>query len=304
MASTTIAVLGLGEAGSALATDLAAAGATVRGWDPAGVDVEAVETAASDREAVLGADLVMSVNAASVAEEVAAAVAAALIGEVAPAGAGADPRADAGAEPRADAGADPEPAGSGAEPRGVARAPDQPVYADLNTASPARKRAVAEILASSPAVFADVALLGPVPGRGLRTPALVSGPGAERFAALVGPLGMPVTTVGPEVGAAAARKLARSVFAKGLAASIGEALEAADRLDCADWLHDDIERTLTDADGALLRRLIEGSRRHAPRRAEEMAAATAMLEELGVEPRIAAASEAWLRSLSTTKVAP
>jgi 3-hydroxyisobutyrate dehydrogenase-like beta-hydroxyacid dehydrogenase len=280
MASTTIAVLGLGEAGSALAADLAAAGASVRGWDPAGIEVDGVETAASDREAVRGADLVMSVNAASVAEEVAASVAAALSGE-----------------PRAVAGADPEPAAS----RGAG---ERPVFADLNTASPAAKRAVAEILASSPAVFADVALLGPVPGRGLRTPALVSGPGAERFAALVEPLGMPITSVGPEPGAAAARKLVRSVFAKGLAASVGEALEAADRLDCAAWLHDDIERTLTDADGALLRRLIEGSRRHAPRRAEEMAAATAMLEELGVEPRVAAASEAWLRSLSTTKVAP
>ena len=44
-------------------------------------------------------------------------------------------------------------------------------------------------------------------------------------------------------------------------------------------------------------RLVEGSAQHAARRAEEMAAARAMLEELGVEPRVAAASEAWLRSL-------
>ena len=30
---------------------------------------------------------------------------------------------------------------------------------------------------------------------------------------------------------------------------------------------------------------------------DEMAAAAAMLDELGVEPRVAAASEAWLREL-------
>jgi hypothetical protein len=48
----------------------------------------------------------------------------------------------------------------------------------------------------------------------------------------------------------------------------------------------------------LLARLVDGSVRHAPRRAEEMAAARAMLDELGVEPRIAGASEAWLRSLA------
>ena len=53
---------------------------------------------------------------------------------------------------------------------------------------------------------------------------------------------------------------------------------------------------------ALLRRLVEGSREHAGRRVDEMAAAVAMLEELDVEPRVAAASEAWLRSLAGSEV--
>jgi 3-hydroxyisobutyrate dehydrogenase-like beta-hydroxyacid dehydrogenase len=106
-----------------------------------------------------------------------------------------------------------------------------------------------------------------------------------------------VTAIGPEPGDAAARKLVRSVFMKGLAAAIGEALEAADRLGARDELYDDIAATLAEADDALLGRLVEGSVRHAGRRAEEMAAARAMLDELGVEPRIAGASEAWLRSL-------
>jgi hypothetical protein len=75
-------------------------------------------------------------------------------------------------------------------------------------------------------------------------------------------------------------------------------MAAAERLGCAEALREDFERTLAAADGALLARLLDGSRRHAARRVEEMAAAAAMLEELGVEPRIAAASEAWLRSLA------
>jgi 3-hydroxyisobutyrate dehydrogenase-like beta-hydroxyacid dehydrogenase len=144
--------------------------------------------------------------------------------------------------------------------------------------------------------------MGPVPARGLRTPALASGPGAERFAELFGALGMAVTVVGAEPGAAAARKLTRSVFMKGLAAAVGEALAAAERLDCEEWLYAELEHTLTDADAALLRRLVDGSRRHAARRGEEMAAAVAMLEELGVEPRVAAAAEAWLRSLAESEV--
>jgi 3-hydroxyisobutyrate dehydrogenase-like beta-hydroxyacid dehydrogenase len=248
------AVIGLGEAGSAIARDLREAGAAVSGFDPAVAALDGVEIAASGPDAVRGADAVLSINAAEVAGDVAASVAAAL--------------------------------GPGA------------VFADLNTASPGAKRAVAAIVQrSGEARFADVALMAPVAGRGLRTPALVSGAGAERFAELAGGLGMPVTAIGPEPGDAAARKLARSVFMKGLAAAIGEALAAADRIGARADLYADIEQTLADADGALLARLVDGSARHAARRAEEMAAARAMLEELGVEPRIAAASEAWLRSL-------
>jgi 3-hydroxyisobutyrate dehydrogenase-like beta-hydroxyacid dehydrogenase len=132
----------------------------------------------------------------------------------------------------------------------------------------------------------------------VRTPALASGDGADRFAAAFDAFGMPVTVVGDEPGAAAARKLARSVFMKGQAAAIGEALEAAERLGCGEWLYRSIETAMTTADARLVRRLVEGSRRHAGRRVDEMAAAVAMLEELGVEPRVAAASEAWLRSLA------
>jgi hypothetical protein len=41
------------------------------------------------------------------------------------------------------------------------------IYADLNTASPALKHELAALVADSGAQFADVALIGPVPARGL-----------------------------------------------------------------------------------------------------------------------------------------
>jgi 3-hydroxyisobutyrate dehydrogenase-like beta-hydroxyacid dehydrogenase len=189
-----------------------------------------------------------------------------------------------------------------AETVAPALGPDH-LYADLNTAAPALKRAIATAIEPRGAAFADVALMEPVPDWGARTPALASGRGAERFATSLGAFGMPVTCIGAEPGAAAARKLARSVFMKGQAAAIGEALAAAQRLGCEDWLYADIESTLNRADGRLLRRLVEGSRKHATRRVDEMAAAVAMLEELEVKPRVAAASEAWLRSLAKSRVA-
>jgi 3-hydroxyisobutyrate dehydrogenase-like beta-hydroxyacid dehydrogenase len=252
--SPSIAMIGLGEAGSAIATDLVDAGARVRGWDPVASAPKGVEAANDAADAAAGSDIVLSANSVAAALDAARSVRGAL--------------------------------GEGQ------------LFADLNTAAPALKRELAEVVRPTGARFADVALIGPVPGRGVRTQALVSGDGAGQFEAVLGPLGMPVTVVGEQPGAAAARKLARSVFAKGLAAAIGESLAAAEQLGFEEWLYADLERTLEDADAALLQRLIEGSRAHAARRVDEMAAAVEMLEEAGVEPRVASASEAWLRSLA------
>jgi 3-hydroxyisobutyrate dehydrogenase-like beta-hydroxyacid dehydrogenase len=250
-----IAVLGLGEAGAAIAAGLGAEGVAVRGYDPAGVQApDGVEIADDPASAVEGAAAVLSLNSAAAALGAATGVASALAPEA--------------------------------------------LFADLNTTAPQRQREIADALGDAASRFADVALVGPVPGNGLRTPALVSGPGAARFAEIFGPLGMPVTEVGAEPGDAAARKLARSVFAKGLAAAIGESLAAAERLGCEEWLHADLERTLQGADERLLQRLIDGSRTHASRRVEEMEAAVAMLGDLGLEPRVATAARDWLQSLA------
>ena len=52
---------------------------------------------------------------------------------------------------------------------------------------------------------------------------------------------MPVEVLGGEPGAAAARKLLRSVFMKGLAASCVESLRAARAAGCEDWMRAEIE---------------------------------------------------------------
>ncbi|MGZ4379947.1 MAG: DUF1932 domain-containing protein [Gaiellaceae bacterium] len=241
----TVTVLGLGEAGGRLAADLAAAGADVRGYDPA------VAGAADPETAVAGADVVLSVNAAAAALGAASAAAPALL--------------------------------PGA------------VYADLNTAAPGLKRELAALVAGTGALFADVALLGPVPARGLRTPALASGDGAQAFAEAFRPLGMPVEVISAQPGDAAAMKLLRSVFMKGLAAAAIESLEGAEAAGHAEWLRGQLAAVIGEP---LLQRLLEGSRAHAERRVEEMEAAADLLRTLGVEPRIAAASAALLGGLS------
>jgi 3-hydroxyisobutyrate dehydrogenase-like beta-hydroxyacid dehydrogenase len=172
------------------------------------------------------------------------------------------------------------------------------VYADLNTSSPELKRELASLVESVGVRFVDVALLGPIPQRGLRAPVLASGAGARAFEALFVPLGMPVTVVSEEAGDAAALKLVRSVFMKGLAAAVVESMQAAEAIGRSEWLATEVE---TMIGRPFFERALEGSRTHAVRRVDEMEAARDLLVELGVEPRIAAASAAQLADLANLR---
>ena len=164
------------------------------------------------------------------------------------------------------------------------------VWADLNTASPGTKAALAERLSGRDVAMVDVALMAPVPGKGVRTPMLVSGEGAERYAALLAHCGAEVTVQPGPPGAAISRKLLRSVFYKGLAAAAVEAVAAADAAGCGDWLRGNIRAELAGFDESTLDRLIDGTHKHARRRADEMTAAGEQLRELGVPPRVSDAA--------------
>lgn len=252
-----VAVLGLGEAGSRIAAGLAAAGAVVRGYDPAWPAGQYITDCEGDADACRGAALVLALTCAHEAE---AALEAALPG-----------------------------IGPGT------------VYADLNTASSGLKERLAGRAAAAGVAFADVALMAPVPGHGLRTPMLACGPAAAAVAAALTPFGAAVEVLPGPPGTAAARKLVRSVFYKGLAAAVTEALHAGRAAGFEDWIRGTIADELEAASAATLSRLESGSVRHARRRADEMAAAAELLAELGVPARIATASEGWLRDLMAVR---
>jgi 3-hydroxyisobutyrate dehydrogenase-like beta-hydroxyacid dehydrogenase len=254
-ATFTVAVIGLGEAGSTIAHDLINLGVQVRGWDPAPRgDVSQIPLAISAQVAAERADVVLSINVASVALAVAR--------DLLP----------------------------------ILR-PGQ-IFADLNTSAPSLKHELAQLIEPTGAAFVDLALMAPVPGHGLRTPALASGSGARAFIERFKPLGMPIEFVDHQAGSAAQRKLLRSIFMKGLAAAVIESMEAASRAGCAEWMRNEITNQMLEADESLLDRLIQGSRKHAVRRIEEMKAATDLLFDLHVEPRVSLAALAWLQELA------
>lgn len=260
----TIAILGLGEAGSHFANDLVAMNVNVVGYDPAWIGPAwigpapkrelhpAVTLAASNAEAARGADIILSVNLSAVAETVAAEVTSVL-------------------------------------------QPGQ-LYAEMNTASPDTKRAVAAIVQPSGALAVDVAIMAPVPPKGIRTPFLVSGPGAAQFAEKLLPLGLDISVLGDKMGEAATRKLLRSIVYKGVAAVIGEAVAAGRAFGLEPYIRDQI-RSVIGGNDALIDRFLEGSKTHALRRSHELEAVVAMLTARDVKPVMARATLTSLENL-------
>ena len=172
------------------------------------------------------------------------------------------------------------------------------LWADLNTTSPGLKQQLAAAAAPAGVEVVDVALMAPVPGRGLHTPMVAAGPASVRYAAMLKPLGVSVSVVEGPAGTAISRKLLRSVFYKGLAAAVVEALAGASAAGAEELLRDNIATELAGFDERTIDRLVDGTHRHARRRTDEMAAAAEQLRELGVTPRVAAAAEALLRDLT------
>jgi 3-hydroxyisobutyrate dehydrogenase-like beta-hydroxyacid dehydrogenase len=245
-----VALLGLGEAGYAIALGL---GAQVTGFDPAWtarpVGFTVTETAA---EAVAGAQVVIALTAA----------------------------ADA----------------PGALKSVLGHTADGALYVDLSTGSPDLKRDLAGTATAHGLTFAEGVLMAPVLRLRVRTPVLVAGPGAVPAAELLSACGMDITSLGGEVGEAAARKLLRSIVVKGLTALMVESLRVAEKQGLGEWCYGHMVDTLTELDGDVIRKLLDGTASHSVRRVAEMEAAVQMARSAG-EP--AAMTQATVETLKS-----
>lgn len=257
---TTIAFIGLGEAGGALAGGLIGAGATVRAAYDILIDDPATAPALRDRAREIGVEA-----SASSAEAV------------------------AGADIVVSAVTSKEMLGA-AETAAAHLMPGQ-VYLDINSASPASKRKAAAVVEARGGAFVEAAVMNRVPPHGHAVPMLLAGPRAAWVADTLAPFGMNVTAIGEEIGSASSVKMVRSVFMKGFAAILLESLYAARKLNAEDAVLDSLQVTLPGVNWKDLAdsygpRLI----RHAKRQSEEMLSVAETLEELGVEPVTALAS--------------
>lgn len=165
------------------------------------------------------------------------------------------------------------------------------VYCDLNSTAPARKRELDALLAPGGAVFVEGAILGLIALGGARTQILLGGGEAAALSARLNELGLNTSAYSPEIGRASTFKLLRSVFSKGLEALVIEFLMAAHEAGLGDELWREVTELLADGrfDEVARNWVCSHAVAHA-RRHHEMVQVEALLDELGVEPLMTAAT--------------
>ncbi|HUJ88139.1 MAG TPA: DUF1932 domain-containing protein [Burkholderiales bacterium] len=171
------------------------------------------------------------------------------------------------------------------------------IYLDLNATDPGAKQELERIVSPSGAAFVEGAVLGAVGVSGAKTEILLGGPHARRAqAALADELGLNVRFYSEETGKASMFKMLRSVFSKGLEALLIEFLVAGERA----GIRDDLWREVTALMAAHPFETTAGNwvRSHASahsRRYHEVKQVANVLRQLGMEPTITSATEAFFR---------
>ncbi len=156
------------------------------------------------------------------------------------------------------------------------------IYCEMNTSSPATKKSIQSILQPAQIHFVDLAIMAPVPPKGIKVPLLASGPGAKLLCEKLTPYSLNLTYLNDITGAAASKKLLRSIVYKGVAAVMCEAMEAGAHFGMEDYMRTQIHSIIGEND-ALIDRFLNGSRTHAKRRMHEMEAVVEMLEGEGLD---------------------
>lgn len=267
-----VALIGLGEAGSALIT----------GWGVGAQDVSAFDQKTDDpttademnaryaalkvrggatiADALKGAELVLSVVTADQAEAVAQAAA---------------PHLEAGA-----------------------------YFCDLNSCAPSAKQRSAHRVEAAGGRYVDVAVMAPVHPALNTVPCLLSGPHAQAVLPQLEQLLTQLKVVPGDVGRASTIKMVRSVLVKGLEALTAEFMLAVAAADVADDVLPTLQINYPGWDwDAQATYNFERAMVHGIRRAAEMEEVVKTLTDLGLPSTVTEATVGWERKLADIPVA-
>lgn len=152
--------------------------------------------------------------------------------------------------------------------------------------------------------YVDIAVMGGFFKYGIKAPMLVAGEEAQAAVDWMNANGFDAKYLGPKPGSASSVKMVRSVLMKGLEALGVEALVTAER----QGIREEVLECLADVDLVPFREhlssLVQTHIVHARRRWEEMGLVAQTLRETGVEPKMTVTTEQTLRRSVEAGIAP
>ena len=261
---TSVAFIGFGEAGLAIAETLAAQGkaGSMRAYDIKLADphdrvemlarIEAAGVTACDtpKDAVDGAQVVICVVTADQAAKAAAVAARHLA-------------ADA-------------------------------LWLDMNSCAPGTKQIAAGPVETAGAIYVDIAVMAPITPRGHETPMLAATADPESAASRLIEAGLAPRFVGTDIGRASTIKMLRSVMVKGMEALTVECFRAAVRAGVADEVASSLDASESGLGWAEQTSYnMERMTAHGIRRAAEMREVAKTLRDFDVAPAMTTGTIAW-----------
>ena len=163
------------------------------------------------------------------------------------------------------------------------------IYADFNAITGPQVKTVAAELTPAGIDFVDVAVMGSFKAVGHRIPLVLAGPRAGDLATFAAAIGAPVKVLSDGIGDASAVKILRSILMKGIEALSVEFLVAARRQGLVDQVLDNFGDVDALGLAEFVKIMATTHLAHAKRRMEEMEKAIENLEETGVPALMSAA---------------
>ncbi len=275
-ANLSVALIGLGEVGQALASDLRKAGVkAISAFDIAFEKADSQQSMAAK-----ALDLSIAASAPDAARRATLAISAVTAGSALDAARATAPGLAGGT-----------------------------MFLDVNSVSPRTKQEAAMIVEQAGGRYVEAAVMSPIHPRGIGTPILLGGQHAPAFLEIGTPLGFDARIYSLErIGAASSVKMCRSVMVKGIESLVAECLLASHHYGVTDDVLASLKDMFPGQDWDKTGRyMLSRTLHHGKRRSEEMVEVAKTVRDSGIDSTMSDAivtRQAWAGQLGTRMADP
>jgi 3-hydroxyisobutyrate dehydrogenase-like beta-hydroxyacid dehydrogenase len=258
-ANLSVALIGLGEVGQALARDLRAAGVQAI----SAYDVAFADGGSRQSKAAKALDIAIAGSAPEAARRSTLTISAVTAGSALDAARATAPGLAGGT-----------------------------MFLDVNSVSPRTKQVAAEIVEKAGGRYVEAAVMSPIHPKGIGTPILLGGRHSGAFLEIATPLGFNAKTFAADrIGAASSVKMCRSIMVKGIESLVAECLMSSHYYGVTDDVLASLEDMFPGQDwDRTARYMLSRTLEHGRRRSEEMREVAKTVADAGLQPTMSTAT--------------